>query len=322
MQTDGNPEAQYHPQCDGMVERFNRTLKTILRKHAATFGCQWDRYLPGVLWAYRNTPHESTGEKPSFLLFGIDCRTPTEAAYLPPSSLYPADVSEYREELCLSVSSARQLAADAVQKAQKKYKKYYDKQRAESAQLKVGEWVLVRFPQDEQGPNRKLSRPWHGPYRVTTLQDPDACVVKVYFPQDPEIRIHLCRVKRCPPGFPAGFYWYGGKRRGPGRPPRWVLSMLETTMSDTEPVQHSSSDTEGCLANSDTEDFSESDLGEPLNTDPVTCTGAVNTDTDSAPSCSSDNLDSDSETQETESPGQCRYPLRNRGGGSRSGRTL
>ena len=70
----------YHPQCDGMVERFNRTLKTILRKHAATFGTQWDRYLPGVLWGYRNTPHESTGEKPSYLLFGVDCRTPTERA--------------------------------------------------------------------------------------------------------------------------------------------------------------------------------------------------------------------------------------------------
>jgi hypothetical protein len=62
----------YHPQCDGAVERFNRTLKQALRKHAARFGGQWDRYLPGVLWAYRNTPHTSTGEKPSFLLFGVD----------------------------------------------------------------------------------------------------------------------------------------------------------------------------------------------------------------------------------------------------------
>ena len=54
----------YHPQCDGMVERFNRTLKSMLRKHAAKFGPQWDQFLPGVLWAYRNMPHESTGEKP------------------------------------------------------------------------------------------------------------------------------------------------------------------------------------------------------------------------------------------------------------------
>ena len=69
----------YHPQCDGTVERFNRTLKSMLRKHAARFGMQWDRFLAGVLWSYRNTPHSSTGEKPSFLMFGIDCRSPTEA---------------------------------------------------------------------------------------------------------------------------------------------------------------------------------------------------------------------------------------------------
>lgn len=47
----------YHPQCDGMIERFNRTLKTILRKHATTYGNQWDCYLNGVLYAYRNVPH-------------------------------------------------------------------------------------------------------------------------------------------------------------------------------------------------------------------------------------------------------------------------
>ena len=67
----------YHPQCNGMVQRINRTLKTMLRKHAGKFGLQWDRYLSAVLWAYCNTPHESTGEKP-FLLFGIDCRTPSK----------------------------------------------------------------------------------------------------------------------------------------------------------------------------------------------------------------------------------------------------
>ena len=87
----------YHPQCNGMVERFNRTLKTMLRKHAGRFGLQWDRYLSGVLWAYRNTPHQATGEKPSFLLFGVDFRTPSEAALLPPTPLEPGTVENYRE---------------------------------------------------------------------------------------------------------------------------------------------------------------------------------------------------------------------------------
>ena len=57
----------YHLQCDGMVECFNRTLKAMIRKYVTQFGKQWDQYLPGLLWAYRNTPHDSTGEKPSYL---------------------------------------------------------------------------------------------------------------------------------------------------------------------------------------------------------------------------------------------------------------
>ena len=81
-----------------------------------------DTYLPGVLWAYQNTVHEATGEKPSFLLFGIDCWTPTEAALLPSSPLEPVDVSGYHQQLVLSLTAARQTAVDCVKKAQQKYK--------------------------------------------------------------------------------------------------------------------------------------------------------------------------------------------------------
>ena len=68
----------YHPQCDGMVEQFNRTLKSMLRKHAVKFNNQWDCYLHGMLWAYRNTSNEATKEKPSYLLFGVDLRSPIQ----------------------------------------------------------------------------------------------------------------------------------------------------------------------------------------------------------------------------------------------------
>ena len=48
----------YYPQCDGVVERFNRTLKIMLRKHASKFGAQWDNYLPGptkMTWSETNS---------------------------------------------------------------------------------------------------------------------------------------------------------------------------------------------------------------------------------------------------------------------------
>ena len=138
----------YHPQCDGMVELFNRTLKGMLRKHAAKYGTQWDTYLHGVLWAYRNTPHESTGEKPTFLLYGFDCRSQTETALLPPRQVEPVAVDDYREKAMLALSHARDHAVKSVRRAQTRVKAHYDKS-ATPAEVKVGDWVYVHFPQEE-----------------------------------------------------------------------------------------------------------------------------------------------------------------------------
>ena len=144
-------------------------------------------YLPCLLWAYRNTPHESTKEKPSFLLFGVDLQSATEAAFLPPARLEPASTEGYREDLMRSLTSARMLAADNIRVAQSKYKKSYDK-RARPVSYSIGEWILIRFPQEETGKRRKLSRPWHGPYRITALTQTDVTAVKVDFPQEGAIQ--------------------------------------------------------------------------------------------------------------------------------------
>ena len=60
----------YHPQTDGLVERFNGTLKQMLRKCAAEDGKDWDKYLPYLLFAYREVPQASTGFSPFELLYG------------------------------------------------------------------------------------------------------------------------------------------------------------------------------------------------------------------------------------------------------------
>ena len=68
----------YHPQTDGLVERFNRTLKMMLRKTAVEEGKDWDRLLPYVLFAYREVPQSSTGFSPFELLYGRAPRGPLD----------------------------------------------------------------------------------------------------------------------------------------------------------------------------------------------------------------------------------------------------
>ena len=54
----------YHPQGNGQVERFNRTLEAMLAKLAKENQKDWDLHIPRVLFAYRTALHESTGYTP------------------------------------------------------------------------------------------------------------------------------------------------------------------------------------------------------------------------------------------------------------------
>lgn len=60
----------YHPQCNGLVERFNKSLKATLRKFAIENPTQWPDMIEPVLFAIREVPQASTGLSPFELLFG------------------------------------------------------------------------------------------------------------------------------------------------------------------------------------------------------------------------------------------------------------
>ena len=73
------------------------------------------------------------------------------------------------------LSSACDLAAQSIKQTQVIYKKVYDK-KSDPSRLQVGDWVLMRFPQEEVGKMWKLSRPWHWPYRIRSKEEPDVTV--------------------------------------------------------------------------------------------------------------------------------------------------
>lgn len=73
LHTDTDSEVSlspYHPQTDGLVERFNQTLKVMLWKAAADDGKDWDKLVPYLLFAYQEVPQTSTGFFPFELLYG------------------------------------------------------------------------------------------------------------------------------------------------------------------------------------------------------------------------------------------------------------
>jgi len=58
----------YHPEAQGKVERFNGTLKSILKKLAAERIGDWDRFVDPALFSYRSCVQASTGYSPFTLM--------------------------------------------------------------------------------------------------------------------------------------------------------------------------------------------------------------------------------------------------------------
>ena len=53
----------YHPEGNGMVERFNRTLLQLLWTYVKQ-DSEWEEHLPLALYAYRTAVHTATGMSP------------------------------------------------------------------------------------------------------------------------------------------------------------------------------------------------------------------------------------------------------------------
>jgi len=59
-----NYTSPYHPQTNGQVERYNRTLVRQLRCYIAEHTKEWDSHLSLITTAYSTQVHASTGEIP------------------------------------------------------------------------------------------------------------------------------------------------------------------------------------------------------------------------------------------------------------------
>ena len=66
----------YHPICNGLVEKFNGTLKRMLRRMCNERPKDWDRYIPALLFAYRESTQDSLGFSPFQLMYGRTVRGP------------------------------------------------------------------------------------------------------------------------------------------------------------------------------------------------------------------------------------------------------
>lgn len=155
----------YHPMCNGLVERFNGTLKLMLKRLCAERPKDWDKYLGPALFAYREVPQESVAFSPFELVYGWPVRGPmTILKELWTKEIADPEVRstyEYVVDLRERLESTCELVKQNLQKAASKQAKIYNR-RCKARKLKVGEKVLVLLPTK----TNKLLMQWKGPFTV------------------------------------------------------------------------------------------------------------------------------------------------------------
>ena len=71
----------------------------MLAKSVESDGTNWDKRIPYVLFAYRTSLQQSTGESPFFLLYGRDTRLPSAQMLVPVPTRHPFDIGDYKMEM-------------------------------------------------------------------------------------------------------------------------------------------------------------------------------------------------------------------------------
>ncbi len=154
----------YHPQTDGLVERFNRTLKTMIRKFVHEDAKNWDKWLEPLLFAVREVPQASTGFSPFELLYGRQPRGVLDVL----RETWEEGPSESKNEiqhvldLRTKLHTLGQLSMENLLQAQDKQSRLYNR-GTRLRKFAPGDKVLVLLPTSSS----KLLAKWQGPFEVT-----------------------------------------------------------------------------------------------------------------------------------------------------------
>ncbi len=149
----------YHPQTDGLVERFNRTLKTMIRKFVHEDAENWDKWLEPLLFAVREVPQASTGFSPFELLYG---RQPRRVLDILREAWEEGPSGSKNEIQRTKLHTLGQLFMENLLRAQDKQSRLYNR-GARLSNFTPGDKVLELLPTSSS----KLLAKWQGPFEVT-----------------------------------------------------------------------------------------------------------------------------------------------------------
>ena len=219
----------YHPQSDGMIERFNRTVLNMLSKVVSDDEHSWDLHLPTLMLAYCTSQHETTGATPFSLVYGREAKLPEDILFNLPNPERGASNPGYADALRERFQQAYQRVRSHSAVEQRKQKANYD-QSARARTYEKGSLVWLHCPAVPRGKSPKFHRPWQGPFKV--VKEIGDVIYRIQHTQNPKRRVvvHANRLKK-----------YSTRREDDEFQEQWVTSPSRTEQTKPASRENTSS---------------------------------------------------------------------------------
>uniref|UniRef100_A0AAR2LYA0 Integrase catalytic domain-containing protein n=1 Tax=Pygocentrus nattereri TaxID=42514 RepID=A0AAR2LYA0_PYGNA len=184
----------YHPQSDGLVERVNRTVTTMLSMFVHSNQRNWDELLPYVMMAYRSSIQASIKFSPYHVLFGREIVMPSDLLFNVEVNKPYVSVGGYVRELEGRLQSVHEAICKHQQEASRGQKKFYDL-RVRGPKYEVGDKVWLRDKARKRGRCPKFQRHYTGPYKIKEKLSEE--LFKLSSQGRPVFVAHYNRLKLC-----------------------------------------------------------------------------------------------------------------------------
>ena len=167
----------YSPASNGMIERTNRTLLSILRRYAMKEPSKWANYLPYAVLAINSSISETKQKTPYELIHGIAMREAIDLQIQPPSKFTTKDQQTAYQYWETQLKQIRSIARDRLLKNKISQKRQYDKS-AKPSIYRHGDTVYLKRIMLGPTQDPKIAPKYTGPYIIDRLLSPTIAVLR------------------------------------------------------------------------------------------------------------------------------------------------
>eukprot|EP00116_Pleurobrachia_bachei_P000433 sb/3460695/ len=162
--------APYHPQGNGIAERFNKVLLHLLQKLVGDNPGQWREALPRLQLAVNSAINRSTGYSAFRLMTGREMTGLDDIIFETRSTKFYESEHHLANEVYQDLRKIFRLASDNLDLTHRLQKRIYDRNK-QAVNLKVGDKVMIYRPKDTSNNYYKLVTNFKGPYIILEAWD-------------------------------------------------------------------------------------------------------------------------------------------------------